>query len=131
VVFGWTFAGTATASGPYEVESGFLLNTEFIGGHVLGTYEKHAGPFPSPFFEAYKKLGRGTVNLVSSPIELLKQPLVEMDKAESVFEFVGNGLHGFLIGIAWFPYRAADGFYEVTTFYLPNLQPIIDPAYIF
>jgi len=111
-------AGTAQAS-------------DFIGGHILTSYNKVVGPYPSPFFDATKKLGRGFVNMATAPIELVKQPVVEAEKGESVGEFLTGLTYGVFAGVAWTFYRELDGVYEVATFYLPSLGPAINPEYIF
>lgn len=118
VAFGMVFAGAAHAE-------------EFIGGHIITSYAKVVGPYPSPFFDAMKKMGRGITNIVTGPIELFKQPLVEADKADSVGEFVTGFTYGIFAGVAWMFYRDLDGIYELTTFYLPSLGPVINPEYIF
>lgn len=104
---------------------------DFIGGHIIARYEKTVGPYPSPFFDATKKLGRGIVNCATAPIELLKQPVVEAEKGESAGEFLTGLVYGSFAGIAWTFYRELDGVYEILTFYLPSLEPAIDPPYIF
>jgi len=118
VACGLTFAGVAQAD-------------EFIGGHIITSYSKVVGPYPSPFFDAMKKLGRGLTNIATGPIELFKQPVVEADKADSVGEFFTGITYGIFAGVAWMFYRDLDGIYEVTTFYLPSLGPAINPEYIF
>ena len=118
VLLGLLWSNIATADG-------------FIGGHVITRYEKIVGPHPSPFFDATKKLGRGIVNVLTGPIELIKQPLVEAEKGESVGEFVTGLVYGVFAGVAWTIYRELDGVYEIVTFYLPSLPPAIDPPYIF
>jgi len=111
--------------------TGFAYADDFIGGHVISGYEKIVGPYPSPFFDATKKLGRGLVNMGTAPIELIKQPITEADKADSFGEFLTGLVYGTFAGVAWTFYRELDGVYEVVTFYLPSLQPAIDPPYIF
>jgi len=108
-----------------------VLADDFIGGHILSSYQKVVGPYPSPFFDATKKLGRGIINMGTAPIELIKQPIVEAEKGESVGEFLTNLTYGVIAGVAWTFYRELDGVYEVTTFYLPSLEPAINPPYIF
>jgi len=104
---------------------------DFIGGHIISSYEKVIGPHPSPYFDAFKKLGRGLVNMGTAPIELIKQPVVEAEKGESVGEFLTGLVYGSFAGISWTIYRELDGIYEVGTFYLPSLEPAINPEYIF
>jgi putative exosortase-associated protein (TIGR04073 family) len=110
---------------------GVAAADEFTGGYIIASYQKTVGPVPSPFFDAAKKLGRGVVNIVSGPIELVKQPIVEADKGESVGEFFTGLGYGLLAGVAWTFYRDLDGIYEVATCYLPSLKPAINPEYIF
>lgn len=110
---------------------GFAQADDFIGGHIITSYTKIVGPYPSPYFEATKKLGRGFVNMGTAPIELLKQPVVEAEKGESVGEFLTGLTYGVFAGITWTIYRELDGVYEVVTFYLPSLEPAINPEYIF
>jgi putative exosortase-associated protein (TIGR04073 family) len=110
---------------------GMAQADDFIGGHIITSYEKIVGPYPSPFFDATKKLGRGMVNIVTGPIELVKQPLVEAEKGESFGEFMTGLAYGTIAGVAWMLYRDLDGVYEVATFYLPSLGPAINPEYIF
>ena len=104
---------------------------EFIGGHIISSYEVIVGPYSSPFFDATKKLGRGIVNVATGPLELIKQPIVEAEKGESVGEFLTGLVYGTFAGVAWTFYRELDGVYEIITFYLPSLPPAIDPPYIF
>jgi putative exosortase-associated protein (TIGR04073 family) len=111
--------------------SGAAWADEFIGGHIITGYQKIVGPVPSPFFDATKKLGRGLVNIATGPIELIKQPITEADKGESVGEFITGLTYGMFAGVAWTFYRDLDGVYEVATFYLPSLEPAINPEYIF
>ena len=104
----------------------------FIGGNVISKYEVVIGPYPSPYFLAFKKLGRGILNMGTAPIEVIKQPLLEAEKGEGVAEFL-NGLfvYGVFTGVSWTFYRELDGIYALGTFYLPSLGPAIDPEYIF
>ncbi|NLH47039.1 MAG: exosortase system-associated protein, TIGR04073 family [Myxococcales bacterium] len=118
VVLGFALQGMAQAD-------------DFIGGHIITSYQKTVGPYPSPFFDATKKLGRGLINIGTGPIELVKQPIVEAEKGESVGEFLTGLTYGTFAGVAWTFYRELDGVYEVVTFYLPSLEPAIDPEYIF
>lgn len=104
---------------------------DFIGGHIISSYEKVVGPHPSPYFDAFKKLGRGVVNMATAPIELIKQPVVEAEKGESIGEFLTGLVYGTFAGVSWTFYRELDGIYEVGTFYLPSLEPTINPEYIF
>ena len=104
---------------------------DFIGGHIISSYEKMVGPHPSPYFDAFKKMGRGVVNMGTAPIELLKQPVVEAEKGDSIGEFLTGLIYGSFAGVSWTLYRELDGIYEVATFYLPSLEPAIDPEYIF
>ncbi|MDP8222179.1 MAG: exosortase system-associated protein, TIGR04073 family [Candidatus Lernaella stagnicola] len=111
--------------------AGMAQADDYIGGHIISSYSKIVGPYPSPFFDATKKLGRGLVNIGTGPIELLKQPVIEAEKGESVGEFLTGLTYGVFAGVAWTFYRELDGIYEVTTFYLPSLDPAINPEYIF
>ena len=76
-------------------------------------------------------MGRGVVNMGTAPIELLKQPVVEAEKGDSIGEFLTGLIYGSFAGVSWTLYRELDGIYEVATFYLPSLEPAIDPEYIF
>ncbi|HPQ70012.1 MAG TPA: exosortase system-associated protein, TIGR04073 family [bacterium] len=104
---------------------------EYYGGTIISGYQKVVGPYPSPFFDATKKLGRGLLNMGTAPIELIKQPIVEAEKGESVGEFMTGLIYGTFAGVAWTFYRELDGVYEVVTWYLPSLEPAITPEYIF
>lgn len=112
------FAGIATAD-------------DFIGGHIITSYEKVVGPHPSPYFDAFKKFGRGIVNMGTAPIELIKQPVTEAEKGESVGEFLTGLVYGAVAGVSWTIYRFLDGLYAVGTFYCPSWEPTIEPEYIF
>jgi len=112
--------------------SSHAATSAFIGGNVISRYEVVIGPHPSPYFVAFKKFGRGLVNMGTAPIELVKQPLVEAEKGEGVAEFLSGLLvYGPVAGISWTYYRELDGIYAVGTFYLPSLKSTIDPEYIF
>jgi putative exosortase-associated protein (TIGR04073 family) len=120
----------------FAISLGLFVNStaladQFTGGYIITSYQKTVGPTPSPFFDAAKKLGRGVVNMVSAPIELIKQPITEADKGDSVGEFFTGFGYGLLAGVAWTFYRELDGVYEVVTCYLPSLKPAINPEYIF
>jgi putative exosortase-associated protein (TIGR04073 family) len=111
--------------------AGPAMADDFIGGHRFSSFEKVVGPYPSPFFDAWKKFGRGFVNMATAPIELIKQPVVEAEKGETVGEFMAGLVYGTVAGVAWTFYRELDGIYAVTTFYLPSLESTIEPEYIF
>lgn len=103
----------------------------YYSGTIISGYQKVVGPYPSPFFDATKKLGRGLLNMGTAPIELIKQPIVEAEKGESIGEFLTGLIYGTFAGVAWTMYRELDGIYEVATWYLPSLEPAITPEYIF
>ena len=111
--------------------SGAMAAQYYGGGKIISSYEKVVGPYPSPYFDAFKKFGRGFVNMGTAPIELIKQPITEMAKGESVGEFLTGFVYGTVAGVSWTIYRELDGVYEVATFYLPSLEPAIQPEYIF
>jgi len=114
------------------VDNANATTSAFIGGNVISKYEVVIGPYPSPFFLVTKKLGRGVANMVTAPVEIIKQPLVEAEKADSVGEFINAiTFHGLFSGVAWTFYRELDGVYALGTFYLPSLESTIDPEYIF
>ncbi len=69
---------------------------------------------------AWVKLGRGLVNIVSCPWEIVYQ-MIEMEKSERrPIAAVG----GFFKGLAYMPVRLLAGVYEVVTFPIP-----IPPGY--
>ena len=104
----------------------------FIGGHIITSYEKIIGPHPSPYFNAFKKFGHGLINMGTAPIEIIKQPVVEAEKGESVGEFLAGLVYGAAFaGPSWMIYRELDGIYAVTTFYCPSWETTINPEYIF
>jgi putative exosortase-associated protein (TIGR04073 family) len=111
--------------------AGPAMADDFIGGHIIASYERIVGPHPSPYFNAFKRLGTGFVNIGTAPIELIKQPITEAEKSDSIGEFLSGLTYGIFAGVSWTFYREVSGIYEVVTFYLPRLEPTIHPEYIF
>jgi len=113
----------AQAADEYS-EMGMFWGRDFTAGTVITKYEKVVGPYPSLYFTHAKKIGRGLVNIVTSPGELIKQPIFEVDKAVTPAEGFAAFFYGTLYaGPAWFTYRFLDGVVDINTsfFTLPGL----------
>lgn len=79
---------------------------------------------------ATKKLGRGLANVITAPLELLREPYL-LSQLEGGVAAVTVGL---MRGIASAIIREAAGVFEVATFFLPipkNFQPLVKPEYIY
>ena len=79
--------------------------------------------------DAWNKLGRGFCNIVTSPLEILNQP-VQMAKTER-WPIAMAG--GFFKGIGMMLVRLGTGVYEIVTFPLPcpnGYEPILKPEFI-
>ena len=71
------------------------------------------------------RLTRGSVNLLTAPLELINQPREEFKKTNPVYGFVPAVFKG----VGWAAARGSVGVWEVLTFYLrddkqPHLQPM-------
>ena len=81
------------------------------------------------FSKMLTKLGRGLVNVVTSPVEIPRNIAIEWERTDPV-----SGVFlGTIKGIGWAFARAATGAYEAVTFPIPipeDYEPMMDPPYI-
>lgn len=81
---------------------------------------------------AWIKLGRGAVNVISSPVEILRQPL--RLSATGRYEPLTALTGGVFKGIGCMVVRALGGVYEMLTFPIPlprNYAPLMNPPTLF
>ena len=88
-------------------------------------------PYPKSYADgATRKLGRGVANLLTSPGELARLPIIVTEE--------DGGLAGSSVGLAQgfraMAWRGLVGAFEVATFYLPlpnDFAPIVQPEFIY
>jgi putative exosortase-associated protein (TIGR04073 family) len=77
-------------------------------------------PNREPQVEALWKLGRGFHNLIFGlPAELLRNPVIEVLKADTVFGFGAGATEGVLVGVGKGFWRVGAGFLDIVTFPSP------------
>jgi putative exosortase-associated protein (TIGR04073 family) len=106
-----------------------------------------AGPYwtektlePRPFIDpkasypekALRKFGRGVANIVTSPVELINQPLNYLYRTgpSGVVSSTTALIVGIPVGVAWVVIRAAVGVFDVISFVAPPFQSIIKPEFV-
>jgi len=82
-----------------------------------------------------QRLGRGVVNTISSPLELLAQPIARAkyweDRSNNQFAVLGGFFEGIPMGFVYFGWRLGAGFYDMFTFpYWCYDKSIIQPEYL-
>jgi len=96
------------------------------------------GPKPGPLVteddnyaeKMFKKLGRGTVNVVTGPLEIPNQAANYAHESESLLPGSAAFLGGAFIGTGWCAARVLSGVFDVATFFIPPFQPLMDPEFI-
>jgi len=84
------------------------------------------------YYKPFQKLGRGMVNIISSPLEIPKQMYLQAIEGKTVWGTVARYIGGVFIGIGWTGYRFGAGVYDILTFPFPKLgDSIIEPEYVF
>ena len=86
------------------------------------------------FSKPLMKLGRGMINIVSSPLELPNQMYLlssyAHDNSKYGIETASAAIEGFLIGVVYSFWRLGAGTYDLVTFPLPKYETtIITPTY--
>jgi len=85
-------------------------------------------PYGEPQVEPLWKLGRGINNLVLGlPAEIVRNPVIEILKADTVFGAGAGALEGTLVGIGKGFWRMGAGFLDIVTFPAADLDPWYDP----
>lgn len=78
-----------------------------------------------------RKLGRGLANVVSAPLELLREPSLVSSKDGGLASVTVGVVRGITSAII----REGAGLVEVLTFYMPipvaDFQPLVKPEFIF
>lgn len=88
-------------------------------------------PQPSGYWDGVgRKLGRGAANVVTAPLELIRNPYLVSER--------DGGLAGITVGLVHgvkdLVVRAVAGVYEVATFMLPvpkGFRPLVSPEFIY
>lgn len=89
------------------------------------------GTQPSGYWDGVgRKLGRGAANVVTAPLELIRNPYLISER--------DGGLAGITVGLVHgvtdLVVRAVAGVYEVATFLLPvpkGFRPLVSPEFIY
>jgi putative exosortase-associated protein (TIGR04073 family) len=86
------------------------------------------------FSKPFMKVGRGMINIVSSPLELPNQMYLlsshAHDNSKYGIETASAAIEGFLIGVVYSFWRLGAGTYDLFTFPLSKYETtIITPAY--
>jgi putative exosortase-associated protein (TIGR04073 family) len=67
-----------------------------------------------------QRLGRGVANTISSPLELLAQPVARAkywdERSNNQFAVLGGFFEGIPMGFVYFGWRLGAGFYDMFTF---------------
>jgi len=67
-----------------------------------------------------QRFGRGVVNTISSPLELLAQPVARAnywdERSNNQFAVLGGFFEGIPMGFVYFGWRLGAGFYDMFTF---------------
>jgi len=82
-------------------------------------------------YRAPRKLARGTVNIVSGPLELLNQPVRLVKKEQSIGGQVTGGVAGVFVGLGYGVGRILAGAFDIVT--APILVPqraLIEPEFM-
>jgi putative exosortase-associated protein (TIGR04073 family) len=87
-----------------------------------------------PFSKPLMKIGRGMINIVSSPLELPNQMYLlssyAHDNSKYGIETASAAIEGFLMGVVYSFWRLGAGTYDLFTFPLPKCETtIITPTY--
>ena len=82
-----------------------------------------------------QRFGRGFVNTISSPLELLAQPIARAkywdDRSTNQFAVLGGFFEGIPMGFVYCGWRLGAGFYDMFTFpYWCYDTSIIQPEYL-
>jgi putative exosortase-associated protein (TIGR04073 family) len=82
-----------------------------------------------------QRFGRGVINTVSSPLELLAQPYARAsywdEKSNNQFAVLGGFFEGIPMGFVYFGWRLGAGFYDMFTFpFYCYDKSIIQPEYL-
>ena len=86
------------------------------------------------FSKPLMKIGRGMINIVSSPLELPNQMYLlsshAHDNSKYGIETASAAIEGFLMGVVYSFWRLGAGTYDLVTFPLPKYETtIITPTY--
>jgi putative exosortase-associated protein (TIGR04073 family) len=81
------------------------------------------------------RFGRGVVNIISSPLELLAQPYARAsyrdEQSNNQFAVLGGFFEGIPMGFVYFGWRLGAGFYDMFTFpFYCYDESIIHPEYL-
>jgi putative exosortase-associated protein (TIGR04073 family) len=80
-----------------------------------------AYPSREPEVDALEKLGRGLHNLVFGfPAEVVRTPVNEMLKADTIFGFGAGAFEGVIVGVGKGFWRVGAGFLDIVTFPVPT-----------
>jgi len=94
------------------------------------------GPFITPCDSyperAVKKLGRGVANMVTSPLEIINQPVnsINRQQTDGVIANTTAAVTGVAVGVGWTIWRLLAGAFDVVTFFAPPHKPVIDPEFV-
>ena len=86
---------------------------------------------PSYVEGSSRKLGRGISNVLTAPLELIRQPYLMSEERSSG---LAGATEGLVKGIWWTLGRELAGVYDVVTFYAPipkGFRSLIRPEYIY
>jgi hypothetical protein len=109
---------------------GFVL---LLSGAAYGADQSPASPEGE--VHGIQRFGRGVVNTISSPLELLAQPVARAkywdDRSNNQFAVLGGFFEGIPMGFVYFGWRLGAGFYDMFTFpYWCYDKSIIQPEYL-
>jgi hypothetical protein len=114
-----------------------LLLISFVSLFLGTAYGADQAPAAAQDGQAHgiQRLGRGFVNTISSPLELLAQPVARAkywdDRSTNQFAVLGGFFEGIPMGFAYFGWRLGAGFYDMFTFpYWCYDKTIIQPEYL-
>jgi len=83
-------------------------------------------------YQPFKLLGRGFVNIISSPLEIPKQTIASVKEAQKrTFHVSAAAFAGFVKGIAYMVGRMGSGLWDIlTSNFDTNGDPLMKPEYV-
>ncbi len=110
----------------------WMVLAMLLGSHGLAIAEEEVPRYVSGTYVegATRKLGRGLANVVTAPLELIRQPYYISQEEGGL----AGATYGLLGGAWWGLYRGLTGIYDVVTFCIPvppDFRSLIKPEFIY
>ena len=82
---------------------------------------------------SHEKLKRGAINVLSSPLEIIKQTKVTVDESERIPRRIARVVPGVFRGFGYTVVRFLSGAWDVVTFnnmFYEENEPLLKPTYV-